>query len=317
MRNLFIQLLTAVCCLWAVNVYAKINLDTPPEVPPGLNSRDFRELMAMRESVMGQFDATRQKIDRQAEKCQSVEKGSLKAAECAAEVQEVKSAVKDYRNALERFKLRVAESAAWRKFISDMNDKTSNKRNPHAIAVESHGEFHIVTADGRKLSGQDAAGLNEDDDARLVTGPDGWAFLTLPDDTRLRLGSNTEFLTKAPDSKPDPDDKHPVMELAKGALRWVHELPSLSELDKRINKRINEAENQRKRRLRIPVAFVAIRGTEFECLALPDGSGYLKLYSGEVSITSKTGEVVTLKPGQMISFTKEKVGSVTPIPGGI
>lgn len=314
MRNHFIQLLTAVCCLWAVNAYAKINLDTPPEVPPGLNSRDFRELMAMRESLMGQFDATRQKIDRQAGNCQSVEKGSPKAAECSAEAQEVKSAVRDYRKALEQFKLRVAESAAWRKFISDMNNKAANKRNPHAIAVESHGEFHIVTADGRKLSGQDAAGLNEDDDARLVTGPDGWAFLTLPDDTRLRLGSNTEFLTKAPDSKPDPDDKHPVMELAKGTLRWVHEWSS--ELSKEL-KGSAIGRGRWSRKLNVGAGAVATRGTEFECLVLPDGSGNIKLYSGEVSITSKTGEVVTLKPGQMISFTKEKIGPVTPIPGGV
>lgn len=121
MRNLFIQLLTAVCCLWAVNAYAKINLDTPPEVPPGLNSRDFRELMAMRESLMGQFDATRQKIDRQAANCQSVEKGSPKATECAAEAQEVKSAVKDYRNALERFKLRLADEIENARLIKAMN----------------------------------------------------------------------------------------------------------------------------------------------------------------------------------------------------
>lgn len=315
MRKHFIRLLTAVCCLWAVNSYAKINLDTPPEVPPALNSHDLRELTAMRESLMGQFDATRQKIDRQAENCRSVEKGSPKASECTAEAQEVKSAVREYRKALEQFKLRLAEGAAWKKFISGMNDKSSAKLNPHAIAVESHGEFHIVTAGGKTLSGQDASGLNDDDDARLVTGPDGWAFLTLPDDTRLRLGPNTEFLTKATDTKPDQNER-PAMELVKGTFRWLHE--SSVELKKVLKETPVQTRHRHELegKIRMSICVVAVRGTEFECLALPDGSGNIKLYSGEVSITSKTGEAVTLKPGQMISFTKEKVGSVMPIEEG-
>lgn len=109
MRKHFILLLATACCIWAVNAYARINLDSPPEVPPDLNSRDFMELTATRESLTGQFDATLQKIDAQAENCHSVEKGSPKAAECAAQAQEVKSAVKDYRAALERFRTRLAD----------------------------------------------------------------------------------------------------------------------------------------------------------------------------------------------------------------
>lgn len=121
MRKYFIQLLIAFCCMLAVNAYAKIIIEPPTDVPPGLHSRDLRELMVMRETLMGQFDATRQKIDTQAENCRSVEKGSPKAEECAAEAQEVKSAVKDYRAALERFKSRLADDIENARIIKAMN----------------------------------------------------------------------------------------------------------------------------------------------------------------------------------------------------
>ena len=69
--------------------------------------------------------------------------------------------------------------------------------------------------------------------------------------------------------------------------------------------------------IRMSTVILAERGTEFEGTVLPDGSGQIKLYSGEVSVTSKTGEEVILKPGQMITFTKDEIGTVMPIPEGV
>ena len=315
MKKLFIPLLATVFCFFAADACAKIIIKPPQEVPTDLISRDFRELTAKREPLMTQFYATQEKINGQERNCNLVEANSPKANECIAEAQEVKSAVRKYREALKEFDSRVAAAAAWKKSISDMADKLP-KRNVHAIAIESHGEFHITRADGSKLSDEDAANLTENDDVRFETGFGGGAFITLPDGTHLRLDENTilsRFIPKA--AEPDYfKDKGSTMELVKGSLLWLHD--TSSELIKRLPETTGETRSRliREGKIRVSNVAVSVRGTEFECAVSPDGSGQIKLYSGEVSVTSKTGEEIILKPGQMLTFTNDKIGAVTPIP---
>ena len=61
-------------------------------------------------------------------------------------------------------------------------------------------------------------------------------------------------------------------------------------------------------RVRTPVGTIGgIRGTEFECAASPDGSGYIKLFSGEIEFAAyDTGTIIELTAGQMITYTDFK-----------
>jgi ferric-dicitrate binding protein FerR (iron transport regulator) len=219
-------------------------------------------------------------------------------------------AVKNYRAALERFKASLATSANLQQSKSMMNDKTSMSatHHPQPIAIESHGEFHIIMADGRKLSGQDAAQLTEDDEASLVTGSDGGAVLKLSDGTRITLGSNTELRTKAPDPAAGPG-KQPLPELVNGVLRWLHEIKH------ELNESAVQGERERRHKgVRMPHVVVAKLGTHFECAVLPDGSEYIKLYSGAIDlIPDDGGKILKLKPGQMVTIQGGKLSKPMPI----
>ena len=238
MKNFILRLMAVVCCIWAVNAYAKIIINPPPDVPTNLNAHEFRELTAKRNDLLIQFGEVQTQIDSQARDCHDVEENSPKVDECMAKANEVKNAVRNYRAALARFTDGLAASVAWQQSVSHKDGKLSMsaKHPAHPITIKSQGEFYVVLANGKKLTGQDASQITEDDEARLVTGPGGSALMTLDDGTNIKLGSNTEYLTKVADNDPGPveqpatiPDNNPnkeklsVSELVKGTsptLRW-------------------------------------------------------------------------------------------------
>lgn len=333
MKNLILRSLALVCCIWAVNSYAKIIINSPPDVPTNLNAHEFKELTAKRNDLLTQFGEVQAKIDSQARDCHDVEENSPKVEECTTKANEVKYAVRSYRAALTRFNDSLAASVAWQQSESNKGSKLSmsTKHKAHPIVIESDGEFYAVMANGRKLSGPDASQLTEDDEAKLVTGPNGSALMTLENGTQIKLGSNTEYLTKVEDSNPgsseQPSTKHDfnadevkpsVSELVKGTLRWVHE--ESSELKIMLNESPGETRSRHilEGKIKVSHVLVGVRGTDFECNASPDGSGQIKLFSGEITVSSKLiGAELTLMHGQMITFTKDKVGAVMQIPGGV
>lgn len=309
MRKLiFTTLLAAFFCFIAANGWAKIIINPPPEVPSDISARDVKTLMFENNALLDQFYATQEKIDNQAANCDNVEEGSPKVNECMEEAQAVKNAVRKYREAVQDFGALIAQAVSWQKFVSAMADQTASSahRNQHAITVESHGEFTILAADGGKLSAQDAARLTDKDKIRFVTGANGWAFLAMPAGTNLKLDPNTELLTKSTDS--NSADQHPAMTLVKGTLLWWHKYST--ELVKQLELPSSGGDEGT---LRLPACVVGVRGTEFESVVLPDGSGHVSLYSGKLLITPKAGKSFEMMPGQMISFTKNKLGPVRPI----
>jgi hypothetical protein len=313
MRRIFVTLLITVFCFLAADAYAKIIINAPPEVPLNLDSRDFKNLMAESNSLSEQFYATQQKIYSQEGNCKSVEENSPKVSECRSEAQEVKSAVRKYREAVKEFNAMIAEAVAWQKAKEGIFNKNSVSANPDPIAAKPPEDIqHFVTADGLKLDGKDVRLTSENGNEIIATGPDGYALLKFPDGTIIKLGPGSTFVPKIHEPAPVPD-KNPTMELVKGKLRWVHE--HAHEIKKELNENDGETRARliREGKIRVSTFAIAVQGTEFECVALPDGSGNIKLYSGALSVTSKTGEVVTLTPGQMITFTKDKAGPVTPV----
>jgi hypothetical protein len=56
--------------------------------------------------------------------------------------------------------------------------------------VEDRGEFYVLTTDGRTFSGQEAAHVPIKFGAHSITGPQGGATLTLPDDTTFSVAGD-------------------------------------------------------------------------------------------------------------------------------
>lgn len=309
MNTVILRSLAALCCIWATTAFAaKIIIVPPQEVPTNLNAGEFSELTVMRNKLLAQQESTQEKIDTQAQDCHDVAEGSPKVDECMAMAQEVRNSVRSYRNALELFKTSLATSLELQQAKSRMQDKLSvaSGHQPQPIAIESHGEFYIIAKDGKKLTGELAAHATEDDQSSFITGSNSGAVLTLPNNTRITLGSNTEYLTNVPDQHPGAD-KQTTSELLRGTLRWVHE--TSSEAIKELNENYGETRSRliREGKIRVANVAVSVRGTDFECAVLPDGSGYIKLYSGAVDLTSHDGgDTFTLHAGQLVAIRDGK-----------
>ena len=160
--------------------------------------------------------------------------------------------------------------------------------------IASSGEFYIITSDGRHLDGQSGAQAAIDSGARLVTGPSGHAVLTLPDGTTFTIGANSEIAVDDFIYEPGAGVRRVTLNFVKGFFRWV----------------TGEITPQYKPLVKMAVGDLGTRGTDFECESDPGGSGYIKLYSGELELTDyDTAVVTTITEGQTVRFENFKVVS--------
>jgi hypothetical protein len=154
--------------------------------------------------------------------------------------------------------------------------------------VASQGEFYVLTRDGHKLNGQNAAQVPIDNGAKAITGPSGSVLITFSDGSTMALGPNSEFAIDDFFYDPNTGVKHFSAVITKGVFRWV-----TGHVEKKFDPMV-----------RVPVGTLGIRGTDFECAASPDGSGYIKLFSGELDFTPYDSDrVINLTAGQMITYT--------------
>ncbi len=309
MKNLILRLVAAIFCVWSMTTYAEIILEPPPEVTSDLNSEEFNQLQTTRNDLLSQFETTQKQIGSQAQNCHDVAEDSPKVSDCMIQAQEVRTAVKNYRAALARFKANLAASVSLQQFESKVGNKLPEPVTHHLqpITIEYHGDFHVVMADGRKLTGNEATHLTEDDAVRLVTGSDGGAVLKLSDKTQVTLGPNTELKTNVPAPNPE-SNKGSMSELVKGSLQWYHEVK------KQLSETGIEAAADEYHNIRLEAVVVGVRGTKFDCAEVPDGSGYIKLYSGAVDLTPQDGSgIVKLHPGQMVTIRGGKISKPVPI----
>lgn len=155
--------------------------------------------------------------------------------------------------------------------------------------VQSQGEFYVITSDGRRLNGQDAAQVPIDNGARAVTGPNGHARLIFPDGSTFTMDAGSEFAIDdfVYDSVGASNLKHFTATIVKGVFRWV-----------------SGHTHQYFPHIVTGATAADLRGTDFEVGVSPDGSGYIKLFSGELLLTPfDSNETITLEAGQMISYS--------------
>jgi hypothetical protein len=158
--------------------------------------------------------------------------------------------------------------------------------------------FYFVTKDGLKLSGADGVMLPLDGGTHVVTGPDSHIKLLLPDETLFTIGPDADVVLDDFVFDPNTSVGKISAALIKGTFRWV------------TGKIVSHEGNH----LRIAVGCLGIRGTDFEAVVTPNGSGQIELFSGELEITPHAGGLLPhpavrnsstflLNAGEMVTFT--------------
>jgi hypothetical protein len=172
-----------------------------------------------------------------------------------------------------------------------------NKEEPAVASVESRGEFHFLTKDGRKVSGAEASKISLEEGTKVVTGKDGHVRMSLPDNTTFTIGPNSDMVIDEFVYDPDKSPKKVIASMTKGLFRWV---TGKVEGSKAVYK------DPEQMKVKLPIVAVGIRGTDFEATVRPDGSGSVVLNFGQLEITEKkTGFKFILDAGQKVTFTAE------------
>jgi len=187
--------------------------------------------------------------------------------------------------ALEAWKTRYINS------VKAFNALVQSQTRVGAVAV-SRGEFYFITLDGHRLSGEEAAKAPVTLGTRVFTGPDGRVQLLLLDETVCTMGPNGDMVIDEFVYDPNNSSDKITARLQKGLLRWV--------TGKAPRK------NPANMKVILPAGDTGIRGTDFEAMVAPDGSGSVKLFSGQLEITEKkTQRTFLLNAGQMVTFSAD------------
>ncbi|MFZ0818551.1 MAG: FecR domain-containing protein [Candidatus Acidiferrales bacterium] len=180
---------------------------------------------------------------------------------------------------------------------TELEQTKTDVSNPSATSftlkgAESQGDVYILTSRGAKLSAQDATQVSIDNGARIFTGPNSRATLTLADGTKWNIGPDSEMQLDDFIYDPDMSLRKAGVQMLKGSLRWVTGKTVAAPAQMQINVR--------------QALSIGIRGTDFDIYLAPDGSGYARLYSGQLEITEvKTKFTFLLNPGQMVTFAAD------------
>ena len=163
--------------------------------------------------------------------------------------------------------------------------------------IKYRGEFHILTSDGRKLAGQNAAQVAIANGSKLITGPHGHVELTLPDGTLFTAGANSEVVLDEFVYSPAGSLQKGVVSVVRGLFRLVTGKTAPVRPDTL--------------KVKLLVGDLGFRGTDCEMQVRPDGSGYIRLRSGKLEISGRrAGQAFGLDAGQMVTFTRD--GTFSP-----
>lgn len=149
-------------------------------------------------------------------------------------------------------------------------------------------DFHLIKKDGRAFTADGMKGGRFEFGDTMMTGPTGHVQILLPDETIFTLGPNSEM--DIDDFIYDPVNGRNVLSatVIKGLFRFV----------------TGKVQEHRDLNVKVAVGSLGVRGTDIEFNQSPDGSGYVKLFSGLAELNPyDTDKTMTLQPGQMITWT--------------
>jgi hypothetical protein len=152
------------------------------------------------------------------------------------------------------------------------------------------GAVFMITPGGRQFPLQKGTPIPLN--AHVTTGPDGRFQVLLLDETIFTLGPNSDMVLDEFVYDPNTSAGKIIASLAKGTFRFVTGKIAHTNPDNL--------------KVKLAVGTIGPRGTDFETEVSPDGSGYVKLFAGQVEINEyKTGDLLVLNSGEMVTFTAD------------
>jgi hypothetical protein len=253
------------------------------------------DLAVQRAALVQERQALHARFNQHNQRCTDIDpENKATISDCTREHGELLTALKAHIARSESF------NAAPRAALPDAQwDQTrTNSTPPVTKHLEYRGDFYVLTADGRKLTGDAHVPITMG--SRIVTGPNARLDLTLLDDTRFMIGPNSDFVVDEFVYDPSSSVAKVTASLAKGLFRWVTgKLPPSW---------------KRQEDLHVRGDAIVIRGTDMEISVVPDGAGYIKLFEGQLQITEKkSGDVFQMNAGQMVTLNADGTAG-RPIP---
>jgi hypothetical protein len=247
------------------------------------------ELVRWRATLEEERNGLRGRTQRHNAQCRAVEEGSDAEARCRSELDVLSSDVGAHIARSNQFNTAVASAEA----ETAGNMPTTYLRIKAAANVR--GTVYWLTSDGRKVP--ITAGGPLYIGARIVTGDDGHLQVLLLDETVFTLGPNSDMVLDVFVYDPDTSVEKISARVMKGVFRWV--TGKVARKDPASMK------------VTLPVGTIGIRGTDFEATVEADGSGVVKLASGQLQITeNKTGRVFLLNAGETVTFGSDGIFSL-------
>ena len=199
----------------------------------------------------------------------------------------------------------IRNGEASKRFNAALENIIKSASSYMVMPVEVRGEVYAVTADGNKIRINEHSVLTIDTLTSITTSSNGKVEFLLPDETVFTIGPNGEMTMDSFVFDPKTSTSILTASIAKGSFHWTSaKITGNTELQKKIEKQI-----------KLGMATLGIRGTEFEGTVSEIGTGYVKLFSGELLITPKdSSPEFILRAGQMVRFTHGKLEPPEPIP---
>jgi hypothetical protein len=162
---------------------------------------------------------------------------------------------------------------------------------------EMRGEVHVIAPDDHEIAPATAAGMPLMLNSQIRTGADGHVTLKFPDASSVTLGPRTTFYL---DVDTNTTSKGIIARIRQGIMKFI---------------RPYQPGHAESLRIGVPTAICAVRGTELEANVEPDGTGYVKLFTGKLDITgTKTGATFPLEAGQMVTLNADgTIGRPVPL----
>ncbi len=164
-------------------------------------------------------------------------------------------------------------------------------------SMQVRGEVTMIYPDGRRVTASEIEKTPVPIGARVTTGPTGKLVVLLKDGTSFTITSNSEMVLDEYVYDPGPSGwTDASLKFTKGSFRWV----------------TGKARNTPARAsVQVPVGSIGIRGTEFEIVADPGGTGHVSLIEGRIDFSEfDTNKVTVLQPGQKLAFENFRVTGV-------
>ena len=157
-------------------------------------------------------------------------------------------------------------------------------------AITASIDFSVIKSNGLVYTAAEMKGVPFEIGDEMVTGPEGRAQILLPDETIFTLGPNSDMVFDDFIYDPATSAGKISAVIAKGLFRFV-----TGKIEQRDPEHL---------RVKVAVGTIGVRGTDIEFEQSPDGTGYVKLFSGLAQFTPyDTDTTVDLQPGQMITWT--------------